>query len=339
MSATPMPSRARPPSTWPASPASGEFELIQRYFEAHAARREDVLLGIGDDCALLQVPADTALAVTVDTLVAGVHFLADADPEGIGHKALAVNLSDLAAMGALPAWVSLALTLPCADERWLAAFCRGFFALAEQFEVALVGGDMTRGPLSITVQAQGFVPAGLALRRDGARPGDRILVTGTPGDAGLALARLKGSAAVAVEHVAYLQARLEKPPPRIRQGLDLRGQASAAIDISDGLAQDLGHILERSGVGASLYIERLPRSPALAACPDRAIEMALTGGDDYELCFTVPVQRLASIQDQAAAWDCACTVIGVIEAAPGLRCLREDGTVYRLPQAGYDHFA
>ncbi|MCP5420738.1 MAG: thiamine-phosphate kinase [Gammaproteobacteria bacterium] len=324
---------APPPRT------DSEFTLIERYFESHITQRRDVLLGIGDDCALLQAPENTSLAATMDTLVAGVHFLADADPEGIGHKALAVNLSDLAAMGAQPAWASLALTLPAADERWLAAFCRGFFALAEDYQVALVGGDMTHGPLCISVQAQGFVPATLALRRTGAQFGDRILVTGTPGDAGLALAPRETRRNLTAEHIAYLQARLDKPLPRIQQGLDLRGLATAAIDISDGLAQDLGHILERSGVGATLYVDRLPLSPAMAACPEQATAIALTGGDDYELCFTVPPRHLGSVQSLAAAWDCACTEIGVIDASPGLRCLREDGTVYPLSPNGYDHFA
>lgn len=319
-----------------------EFTLIQRYFASRGPTRPDVLLGIGDDCALLTLPPGESLAVTLDLLVAGNHFLADADPEGIGHKSLAVNLSDLAAMGATPAWITLGLSLPAVDEVWLEGFCRGLFKLAERFQVQLVGGDVTRGPLTITLQAHGFVPPGLALRRNGARPGDVICVTGTLGDAalGLALARqqLHGGGDDAV---TYLRDRLERPTPRLRQGLELRGLASAAIDISDGLAQDLGHILERSGVGACVQVERLPLSPALLACTDSdsALALALAGGDDYELCFTVPPQRLPQVQALALDWDCALTAIGVIEAGAGLRCRREDGAVYTLAQPGYDHFA
>jgi len=315
-----------------------EFELIARFFAAPTSQRPDVLLGIGDDGALLQAPAGHSLAVTLDLLVAGVHFLPDTDPEGLGHKALAVNLSDLAAMGAEPAWVTLGLALPQPDERWLAAFCRGWFALAERYGVQLVGGDTTRGPLTLAVQAHGFVPADLALRRAGAHPGDVICVTGTLGDAGLALAQLTGGAAL--DPAGFLRRRLERPSPRIAQGLDLRGLASAAIDVSDGLAQDLGHILECSDVGARLWVERLPRSPEAAARVDAAtgIALALSGGDDYELCFTVPPARLAAVQAHAARWDCRCSAIGVIEAAPGLRCFWENGTPYELAVTGYDHF-
>jgi len=321
--------------------AQSEFALIRHYFASCSTQRADVLLGIGDDCALLSAPQDAALAVTMDTLVAGVHFPVGADPVGIGHKALAVNLSDLAAMGAVPTWVTLALTLPESDDSWLAAFCEGFFALAKQFQVQLVGGDTTHGPLSISVQAHGLVPANQALRRDGARPGDLIFVTGTPGDAGLALAVIQDHLTPPShpEQAAYLQTRLDMPSPRIRQGLELRGLASAAIDISDGLAQDLGHILERSGVGASLQVDQLPHSSASATYADTAVAMALAGGDDYELCFTAPPAQAQRILDLAAHWDCACTEIGVIETEPGLRYLRADGTAYQPIQFGYDHFA
>ncbi len=218
-----------------------EFTLIDRYFAGRFPRRTDVVLGIGDDCALLAAPAGVCLAVTLDMLVGGVHFMADADPAGVGHKALAVNLSDLAAIGAEPAWITLGLSLPEPDERWLENFCQGLFALAAQFQVQLVGGDTTRGPLTIAIQAHGFVPPQQALRRDGARPGDAICVTGTPGDAGLGLAIAQGRCSAPSGHAAYLRQRLERPMPRIRQGLELRGLAGAAIDISDGLAQDLGH--------------------------------------------------------------------------------------------------
>ncbi len=321
-------------------PAS-EFSLIDRYFAAHGPRRSDVALGIGDDCALLIPPVGQQLVVTMDTLVADVHFFAHADPEGLGHKALAVNLSDLAAMGATPAWATLALTLPRADEDWLERFCRGLFALADRCDMQLVGGDTTRGPTTvITVQAHGFVPPGLALRRDGARPGDGIYVTGTPGDAGLALAAAQGKATVAPEQRAYVQQRLERPEPRLAEGVALRGVASAAIDISDGLAQDLGHILERSSVGARLEVERLPLSLALRASLDRdaAMIIALTSGDDYELCFTVPPERAAGLESMVSGWKCRCTRIGVITAEPGLQRIRADGSAFHLERLGYDHF-
>ncbi len=320
---------------------TSEFSLIERYFAAQRFQRPDVALGIGDDCALLLPPAGQQLAATVDTLVAEVHFFAGADPEGIGHKALAVNLSDLAAMGATPAWATLALTLPQVDEDWLAAFCRGLFALADRHGVQLIGGDTTHGSTTvITIQAHGFVPPSQALRRDGARPGDDLYVTGTPGDAGLALAAAFGKAAIAAHHERYVRARLERPEPRLAPGLALRGVASAAIDVSDGLAQDLGHILERSRVGARLEVERLPLSPALATSLDReaAAVTALTGGDDYELCFTVPPERTVQLERSAAEWDCRCTRIGVITAEPGLRLTRADGSALHLDRWGYNHF-
>lgn len=321
-------------------PAS-EFSLIDRYFAARGLRRPDVALGIGDDCALLIPPVDQQLVVTLDTLVADVHFFAAADPEGIGHKALAVNLSDLASMGAVPAWATLALTLPRADEDWLERFSRGLFALADGYGVQLVGGDTTHGPTTvITLQVHGFIPPGLALRRDGAKPGDEIYVTGTPGDAGLALAVACGKATVSAEHCGYIQTRLDRPEPRITQGVTLRGIASAAIDVSDGLAQDLGHILERSGVGARLDVEQLPLSSALTASLDRdaAIMTALAGGDDYELCFTVPSERASQLETVAAAWECGCARIGVITAEPGVQLIRADGSAFRLERSGYDHF-
>ena len=321
-------------------PAS-EFSLIDRYFAAHGLRRPDVALGIGDDCALLIPPAGQQLVVTMDTLVADVHFFATADPEGLGHKALAVNLSDLAAMGATPAWATLALTLPKADEDWLERFCQGLFALADRYGVQLVGGDTTHGPVTtLTIQAHGFVPPGSALRRDGAKPGDGIYVTGTPGDAGLALAAALGKAAVASEYRGYVQERLDRPEPRLTEGLALRGVASAAVDISDGLAQDLGHILERSRVGARLDVDRLPLSPALIASldPEAAIVTALTSGDDYELCFTAPPERAPQLKNVAGGWECRCTRIGVITVEPGLQLVRADGSAFHLERQGYDHF-
>ncbi len=321
------------------SASVGEFGLIERYF-TRASRRTDVVLGIGDDAALLQLPADQELAVTVDTLVAGVHFPQQATPAAIGHKALAVNLSDLAAMGAQPAWVMLALTLPQPDPAWLEGFAQGFFTLAESCAVELIGGDTTRGPLSITVQALGMVPAGAALRRDGARPGDLIFVTGTVGDAALGLTLSGQTQGHDDPHQAFVLDRLHRPSPRIEAGLLLRGIASAAIDVSDGLTADLGHICARSGVGACLELARLPCSPALLALTtaDARAPLALSGGDDYELCFTVSPARLAQLEAQAAQFAPGWTCIGRIETGSRVRCLQADGREFLLEEAGYDHF-
>jgi thiamine-monophosphate kinase len=329
------------------TPMDSEFSVIQQYFSGRPRRRADVVLGIGDDCALLAVPAGKILAVSLDMLVENVHFFAGADAESLGHKALAVNLSDLAAQGAEPAWVTLGLAMPRIDPGWLDGFCRGFFALAERFDVQLVGGDTTRGALTIAIQAHGFVERSKALRRSGACPGDALFVTGTPGDAALALQLMgnRTSADLADQQDAmasfeYLQARLERPTPRIEQGLQLAGLASAAIDISDGLAQDLGHILHASQVGACLQMAKLPLSAALLQYLDieTAWQTALTGGDDYELCFTVPAGRIDQLQYHAAGWDCRCTRIGTIEAQPGLRLLTEQGDPFTLKKTGYDHF-
>lgn len=314
-----------------------EFDLIRRHFAGQGVRRADVPLGIGDDAALLTPPPGQSLAVTVDTLHSGVHFAADIPPADLGHKALAVNLSDLAAMGAEPAWATLALSLPQADEAWLAAFAEGFFSLAERFGVQLVGGDTTRGPLSVTVQLQGFVPPAQALRRDGARPGDHLFVTGSLGDAGAGLAIEQGRLALSGPPAAALLARLRRPTPRIKAGLALRGLASAAIDISDGLAQDLGHILAASGVGAELEIDVLPLSGALrAAGIDRPWRLAASAGDDYELCFTAPADADLGV---AAALDCPVTRIGRITAKPGQHWLDADGQPCEPPPRGWDHFA
>ena len=311
---------------------NSEFDIIARYFTPASVGRDDVLVGVGDDGAILQVPAGSALVVSTDTLVRDVHFSDDYSPGDIGYKALAVNLSDLAAMAAQPAWASLALTLPRADEGWIADFARGFFDLAEAHGVALVGGDLTRGPLTITVGVYGFAPTDLSLRRSGARPGDEIFVTGTLGDAALALAGLPSP------HRAYLETRLRRPTPRIAEGLTMRGLASGGIDISDGLAADLAHLLTQSGCGATVYLERLPLSPALRALddPDRRRTLALAGGDDYELCFTVPPQQRPMLESR---WRGApMTSIGRIEASPGLRWICADGSAYHPPREGYRHF-
>lgn len=315
---------------------TNEFALIDR-LRARVRARTDVVLGIGDDAALLQVPPGHELAVTSDTLVAGVHFPLDTGVADLGWKALAVNLSDLAAMGAAPAWCTLALTLPAADADWLDAFLDGFLELAELHQVQLVGGDTTRGPLSITIAAHGLVPVGTALRRDGARVGDEIWVTGTLGDAAGALAQhLAGG-----PFSAKLRYRLDRPTPRVDVGLMLRGRATAAIDVSDGLLADLGHVLAASGVGAKLDLGRLPTSRTLADHFDerRRWELQLAGGDDYELCFTAPPHAALDIEQALAGFDVSATVIGQIVAGHGIVCTTPDGDAYAPPARGYDHFA
>lgn len=302
------------------------------------AAREDVLLGIGDDAALLEVPAGKALAVSVDTLVAGVHFFADVSPESLGHKALAVNLSDLAAMGAEPAWATLALTLPEVNQPWLEDFVRGFARLAAAHGVALVGGDTTRGPLSITVQVHGLVPAGQALRRGGARVGDRIYVTGSLGEAALALKQLMAGAGETLS--MELRQRLELPQPRVAAGLALRGLAHSAIDLSDGLLADLGHLLSASGVGAGIALQALPLAPVVTdwIAAGGEWDVALAGGDDYELCFTVAADQDDEIQRLSHKLNLAMSCIGMVEEAPGLRVIKPDGQPWHSTVAGFDHF-
>jgi thiamine-monophosphate kinase len=317
-----------------------EFALIERFFSACGAPRPDCALGVGDDAALLRIPPGQQLAVTQDTLVEGVHFFTGTDPAGLGHKALAVNLSDLAAMGAEPAWVTLALTLPTADPAWLGAFAAGFCALAQATGVQLVGGDTTRGPLALSVTALGLLPGEQALRRSGARPGDLIYVSGTLGDAGLAL-ELLGKDPLAPLPRA-LRERLERPSARLALGRALRPLASAAIDVSDGLAADLGHILEGSGMGAVVRLADLPLSAFLDAHLAQGGDplLPLTAGDDYELCFTLPPGRRPDLEALSPQLDCPVTCIGQIETAPGLRVLGRDGRslALALAQGGYEHF-
>lgn len=309
-----------------------EFDLIAR-IRARATRRADVALGIGDDAALLRVPAGQALAVSCDTLNVGVHFPPDTAPADVGWKALAVNLSDLAAMAAQPAWCTLSLSLPSDDADWLDAFLDGFLALAAQHDVALVGGDTTRGPLSICVTVHGLVPEAQALRRDGARVGDEIWVTGTLGDAA---AGLSASGA----NDAFLRQRLNRPTPRVAAGLALRGLAHAAIDVSDGLLADLGHVLQASGVGARVRREALPTSPALAACFTDAARwrLQLAGGDDYELCFTAAPAQHAAIAAALAASGTDATVIGEIDDSRTLSVLDPRSQPWAPPRSGYQHF-
>ncbi len=326
-----------------------EFDLIER-IRVRAMAREGVLLGIGDDAAVLHVPAGHELVVTADTLNAGVHFPLDAAPADIGWKALAVNLSDLASMGARPAWCTLSLSLPADDPAWLDGFLDGFLELADAHAVALVGGDTTRGPLSIAVTAMGWVEAGAALRRDGARIGDEVWVTGTLGDAAAALVLgghvllpLDGAAMPVVEagNAAVLRARLARPTPRVVVGRALAGLAHACVDVSDGLLADLGHICRRSGVGAEIEIAQLPASPALrAAFADDVLRAVLqaSGGDDYELCFTVAPSRAAPLRAALAQSGTAATRIGHIVAGAGVRALRADGSAWLAPRQGHVHF-
>lgn len=314
----------------------GEFALIDR-IRARAGTRADVLLGIGDDAAVLRVPAGQDLAISTDTLIAGTHFPEDTAAADIGWKALAVNLSDLAAMAATPAWAVMALSLPDADGDWLDQFLDGFLELAQAHGIALVGGDTTQGPLSVTITVHGFVPAGAALRRAGARAGDEVWVTGTLGDAagGLAQWRRGGPRSAKLRH------RLDRPTPRVAAGLALRGQATAAIDVSDGLVSDLGHLLAAGGVGAELELGRLPTTRTLAEHfgdePARW-RLQLAGGDDYELCFTAPASAAFAIEQALAATATPATVIGRITSERGLRLRTPEGEAFLPPPAGYEHF-
>ena len=297
---------------------------------------------MGDDCALIAAQAGSAFAVSTDMLVEGRHFLVGADAAELGHKSLAVNLSDLAAMGATPRYATLALALPEVDETWLAQFTRGFFALADKFGVELIGGDTTRGPRNISITVMGEVPPDLALRRDGAKAGDDLWLSGCTGDAALALAHLGGCAILSDAVLAYCMQRLHAPTPRVALGLALRGLASSAIDVSDGLAADVGHIGERSGVAFELQYADLPRSPALAACADDGLaqDCLLAGGDDYELAFTAVPESRARLRELAADSGLALTRVGRVRAGePGLVSIVDAaGEPIRLKRTGFDHF-
>lgn len=335
-----------------------EFDLIEIIRARCAHARADVRLGIGDDAALLAVPAGRLLAVSMDTLVEGVHFPRDTDAYDIGWKSLAVNLSDLAAMGAQPAWATLALTLPSADRILVEEFARGFAELAQEFDVALVGGDTTQGPLSITVTVHGLVRENAALRRDAARVGDGVFVTGTLGDAaaGLRLSIMhradptsspdglpvegEGRAKERLPAAAYLIDRLNHPAPRVRQGLILAGRAHACIDVSDGLLADLDHICAASGVGAIVDAPRLPASSALRTTVDaqQRVALQLGGGDDYELCFTAPAQVEAVLLRDLERSGCAATRIGTVVAGSTVEVRDAAGTRIDVARPGWQHF-
>jgi thiamine-monophosphate kinase len=326
----------------------GEFALIARHF-TWPTRATD--LGVGDDAALVSVAPGMQLAVSTDLLVGGTHFLPQTDPRRLGHKSLAVNLSDMAAMGATPRWATLALALPSADDRWVAEFSRGMHDLADAFATDLIGGDTTRGPLAICVTIFGEVPAGEALRRDGARLGDDVWVSGTLGDAAAGLACLASRAAAdaagrslraQLGEAAFdrCRERLEAPQPRVALGLALRGIAHSAIDVSDGFAADLGHVLDRSGVGARVEVARLPVSPALAGHIDHPVvrDAIVAGGDDYELCFTAPESFRARVEAAGQASGVPVTRVGTVVGGRGLSLVDAGGRAVVPARAGFDHF-
>lgn len=321
-----------------------EFGLIERIRARTLQERDDVILGIGDDAAVLAVPPGRELVVAIDTLVDGVHFPRGTAAADIGWKALAVNLSDLAAMGATPAWALLSLTLPAGDDDFVDGLAAGFAELAGPHRLALVGGDTTGGPLSVSVVVHGLVAPGKALRRDGARVGDAVLVTGTLGDAagGLHLLREALGAGDDRAHLRdFLLSRLNRPTPRLAAGAALRDQASACIDISDGLVADLGHLCAQSAVGAEIDASLLPRSSALLGFFDdsTAAHFALVGGDDYELCFTVAQKDLANVQADLGRLGCGVTRIGRIVAGDGVRVSGVDGVWPINEQQGWEHFS
>ncbi len=323
--------------------SSSEFDIIRRYFTDQHTTRTDVSLGIGDDAALLKPPSDQSLVVSVDTLVSGVHFPVDTKPEVIGHKALAVNLSDMAAMGSEPAWFTLAITLPDVDENWLTQFSKGLFALAREHNIQLVGGDTTRspqnGPLSITIQIMGFVPEGQALTRSGAVAGDAIYVTGVLGDAGAGLHVKQGQLNPPLSIARQLVDKLEQPQPQVKVGLALRGLANAAIDISDGLSADLGHVLTASNIGADISIDKLPLSDAFQSLKlTDSWQLAASAGDDYELCFTVNESNEKLVLQKLNTMGCDYIRIGTTSARPGLRWFDKSGDERLLSLTGYDHF-
>lgn len=310
-----------------------EFDIINKYFRKQIIKRDDVILDIGDDCAIVQPPQDTQLAITTDTLNAGIHFPIATNAFDIGFKSLAVNLSDLAAMGAAPAWATLSLTLPKVDETWLQEFSKGFFELANRYNVQLIGGDLTHGPLAVTVEAFGFVPKNKFLTRRAAKPGDLIYVTNNLGDAALALDYLTQKRSISIEFQEAVLQKLNRPEPQIEAGKKLLEVAQAAIDISDGLAADLGHILEESQVGAVVYVDQIPLSDALrkSATKEEAISLALNGGDDYELCFTVPKEKQHLV-------DPKFICIGEITEKLGLHLQFSNGRKYEEEPKGYKHF-
>ena len=318
-----------------------EFNVIEDFFKAKSIQRKDVIIGIGDDAAVTHIPQGQALVTTTDTLLSGVHFLADTSPHAIAQKAIAVNLSDLAAMGAEPAWISLSLSLPEIDEEWLEAFSNGLQEHAVYYSIQLIGGDTVQGPLAITITAQGFVPFEQALTRSKAKPGDSVYVTGTLGDAGLGLHIAQKKCQLDNQpNQDYLLNRLNYPTPRLLVGTSLRRIASACIDISDGLVSDLKHILKASQCGATIHVDKLPMSQALkesVSCT-QAIDYALSAGDDYELLFTVSEEQKGHLETTLASANVHATYIGQLNGNAGKLELRQACKFYEYSAKGYEHF-
>jgi thiamine-monophosphate kinase len=320
--------------------SSSEFELIKKYFQNLTDDDSSVQCGIGDDAAVIQIPPDMEVVLSIDTLLEETHFPKDTTPSDIAYKALAVNLSDMAAMGALPKWVLLSITFPESNDAWLEQFSTGFLELAKQHSVSLIGGDMSKGPLSITIQIQGLVPIGKAVRRDGAQQDDLIYISGTLGDAGVGLDIIQQKLVVADEHETFFLNSLNRPEISIEAGLRLRDIASSAIDISDGLISDLGHILEASHVGAELKMENIPLSEAMQKCINKqdAWNYALTSGDDYKLCFTACSENHNQIIDVFKDINVSVNCIGRITEGSKLICLDSDGTGFDSSGSSYQHF-
>lgn len=317
-----------------------EFELISHFFKGRGVARKDVSLSIGDDAALINVPENCQLAVTTDTLVEGVHFFNDIDPKALGYRSLAVNLSDLAAMGAEPAWISVALTLPKAEAQWLEQFTQGMHEIAEYYNVQIVGGDTTQGPLTISICAKGFVPNGCALTRSGAKNGDWIFVTGSLGDAGLAIDCKYGKVTLTEQQFNAANKAFDFPTPQVAAGQMLRGKATSCIDISDGLIADIGHICQMSGVGAKLFAENIPLAATVKAVlpQEHALNYALTYGDEYQLLFTVPEEHRTTVEMTLKQYGVAISCVGQITNQTGSVDLTLNGKPFALEQGGFEHF-
>jgi len=320
--------------------ASSEFELIKKYFQHLTDEDPSVKCGIGDDAAIIKMPQGMDVVLSMDTLLEDTHFPAGTDPFDIGYKVLAVNLSDMAAMGAVPKWALLSISLPENDEAWLKEFASGFHHLAKQHSITLIGGDMSRGPLSVTLQIQGLVPAGTALKRDGAQKGDLIYVTGSLGDAGVGLDIFQGKLSIGNEHEAFFLNSLNRPEVSVEAGLRLREIASSAIDISDGLIADLGHIADASHVGAEIEVKKIPLSEAMQQCIDEttAWDYALTSGDDYKLCFTASAVQHEQIINTFREINIPVSCIGKINEETGLQLKIPEGTCFEPSGKSYEHF-
>lgn len=320
--------------------SDSEFSIIEEFFTNKQKIRQDVIVGISDDAAVTSLPPGMQLVTAIDTLVNGTHFTSSTTAFDIAYKSVMVNLSDLAAMGAEPAWATLALTLPQADRQWLSSFSEGLFSALNEFNVQLLGGDTTRGPLTISVQVNGFVPQGSALLRSGATAGDKIYVTGNLGDAGLGLLLTQGGISLDEGLAERVLEKLNRPMARVKQGLALRGIANAVIDISDGLIGDLKHILDASHTGAMLYLDQIPVSQAYQSIRQHEddLDLALTAGEDYELCICAPGSEEARLKSIFADGPCELTCIGEITQGDSLQCVSAGGDVVVCPAGGFDHF-